>query len=265
MYKVLIYEDIVPKVVTSIVTPVTPRLPIDSNLAAASSYVASAVASFDQPRDQRQSSPTPKEPKASREAPDSFRLSSSWVGCLLECCFRTALRIGMLPQACEGWTVIHEQAPLAFCCCLFCNIMSLVLNTWAFAIPVKYLRWGHHSLSFMYSTFHLTIILMLFRYGPAITKKKAYYFWTVPVILLQIILPIRVILGALEMVPFGNRLAFALHTAVRLWFWGMAAITGAWAPDNPEQPYRCVNLASTVTHVSNGVVLSQCRFQSHMQ
>lgn len=227
-------------------------------------YLASTVVSFDEPRDQSQSIPAPVEQNASYEAQDEFRLRiTSWAGCFSERCFSTALRMGMLPQACAGWSLIHEQAAVAFCCCLFCSITTLALNTWVFVIPVEHLRWGHHSLSFVYSTFHLITILMLFRYGPAITKKKVYYLFAVPMTLLQIIVPIRVALGAVEMVPFGNRLSFALHTSIRLWFWGMAARTGAWAPDNPEAPLRCVKLAYSVTHASE--VLPQGCSQSHMK
>eukprot|EP00892_Ulva_mutabilis_P008904 jgi/Ulvmu1/6386/UM003_0014.1 len=146
--------------------------------------------------------------------------------------------IGMTPVVLMGWTTILDKPHVAFLCSTLTNLFTLVTNTSVLLFASTPMRWDHHAPTIVYALFHFSTSAMMLRRGPAIAKTKLYNALLVPAIFLQFIVAVRLMLGPLEHVPFGNRLVFVLVNSTAVWCWAFTSMTGAWAPDHPPQPFR---------------------------
>ena len=151
---------------------------------------------------------------------------------------RLMLWIGMLPQAVAGWGTVWKQPHVIFFCSSGAGLYTLLTNTCVLLIGSTPIRWDHHVPSVVYALCHLTSSIMMLRLGPAVAKTRYYNSVLVPAIFIQFALTVRVMLGPIDTVPFGNRLLYALVNSSAVWCWAFASTTGAWATDHPPRPFR---------------------------
>lgn len=127
-----------------------------------------------------------------------------------------SLQLGVLPEAVQGWGMIHQKPHIAFCCCCISNAVSYIMNFFAFSFASQPMSWHHHGLFCVYAVCHLAVMFMLWRYGPATASRAVYKLFVVPVLLFQVAFPAKLLLGDLDNIPYHDRLAFTLHGTVNI-------------------------------------------------
>lgn len=161
--------------------------------------------------------------------------------------------IGMAPEALSSWATILKQPHLMFGFSTLAGLTTLVINTCVLLFASSPIRWDHHAPSIVYSLFHFITCVLMLRQGPAVAKTRLYNAMLVPAIFIQFAVAVRLMLGPSEQVPFGSRLLFALVNSCAIWCWAFASTTGAWAPDHPPLPFRCVISTFAMRWVSSFV------------
>lgn len=146
-------------------------------------------------------------------------------------------RLGVQSEAWVGWGTVHESPVTGFLACTFAGLAAVTVGGCT-AMTSRPLRWDHHVPAAVATVSHLTWVLVLWRWGPSVTKLKAYYALALTVLATEMALSIRLLLGPLDLVPFRNRLAYIVLNAFCSWCQLFSAQVGAWEPDSPAAPYR---------------------------
>lgn len=145
----------------------------------------------------------------------------------------------MATSAPRAWLKMHVKPPVACVSCLLASITTPTINTAILCFASGPLRWTHHPFVAVYTINHYMLFLYVWRKGPDAAVTPVAKINMVLAICAEVPLVLVLLLGPIELCPFGNRLAFTLVNSFAMWTWTFAALCGSWALDHPPQPYRC--------------------------
>ena len=148
-------------------------------------------------------------------------------------------RLGVLPQAWDGWSKVHVDAFKGFALCTLTSVVGMSVTGSSLLVACTPLGWGPVTPCVVYVVCHLAVLLNIWRYGPMVSKTPQHYvFGSVGALAI-----ICAVLPAMAMperrgVPFGNRLLFICALTLGCWATNLSVALGLWGVDLPRQPRR---------------------------
>lgn len=191
------------------------------------------------------------DPELARQPSHDHKSGSSSVpGWVLD----LSARYFVLPEAWDGWAVIHEKPCHIFAYAMCAGFFAMIWNSWALVAASLPVGWVALVPCIIYSSCHLASHLLVWRHGPMISKAKVYRVLVSLSSAPHTFLCLCLVFWPGQHVPFGSHILFTAVLCVGMWPMFVAAILGCWAEDHPSQPHRCITCSilpvTSLRHVS---------------
>lgn len=160
----------------------------------------------------------------------------------------TLHRFMVLPEAWDGWAIIHVKPLKAFAFAMSISCFGLMYNACILFWASQPFGWGLLVPCILYCVSHVAMHLLIWRWGPKVTKTKRYFAFGFAMTGCQTYVTFQLLTGPDEYVLFGNRLALTIITAVGMWAIHITGAMGCWYPDHPPEPHR---YSHTLSHTAD--------------